>query len=370
MTKRKGTLSKGFLLLQEKEVKMTDQLLLWYDRSARALPWRENKDPYRVWLSEIMLQQTRVDTVVEYYNAWLQIFPTIEKLAQASEDQVLKQWQGLGYYNRARNFHRAAKIIIEEKQSQFPQSVDEWRKLPGVGEYTAAAIASIAFNQVIPVFDGNVIRVISRILGLEQDPASKEIRQRMVEKSMQWISQNRPGDYNQAMMELGATICLPNGKPLCTICPISAHCKVNGTEQWRVIPLKKEKTLRKIENRTVFLLCDHNRVMIQKRKSKGLLGNLWELPNLEGHLSGQQVTEWLQLNHFTPLRMKLVEKHFKHVFTHLDWQMQVWIIELKSQESYTDLHWLKIGDLNHLYAIPTAFSAILNWFANYQIKDK
>ena len=349
---------------------MTDQLLQWYDKNARVLPWRENKDPYRIWLSEIMLQQTRVDTVVEYFSAWLQVFPTIEKLAQASEDQVLKQWQGLGYYSRARNFYRAAKIIVEEYQGQFPKSAEEWRKLPGVGEYTAAAIASIAYDQVIPVFDGNVIRVISRICGFEQDPIAKEIRQRMVENSLLWISQDRPGDYNQAMMELGATICLPNGKPLCPICPISADCKVNGTEQWRVIPPKKEKTLRKSENRTVFALFDHNRVLIQKRPAKGLLGHLWELPNVVGYLSSQEVVEWLHLHNFTPLCIQPVDQHFKHVFTHIDWHMQVWIIDIGINEQHADLHWLKIGDLENQYAIPTAFSAILEWIMDSRIENK
>ncbi|MHB8132572.1 MAG: A/G-specific adenine glycosylase [Mobilitalea sp.] len=344
---------------------MTEQLLQWYDSNARKLPWRENQDPYRIWLSEIMLQQTRVDTVVDYFQAWLKAFPSIESLALASEDQVLKQWQGLGYYRRARNFHKAAKIIVELYQSRFPTTAEAWRKLPGVGEYTAAAIASIASSQVIPVFDGNVIRVLTRICGIEQNPLQKQIKQQMLEQSMLWISHARPGDYNHAMMELGATICLPNTKPFCHICPVSSYCKICGTETWRIIPQRKEKTPRKIEKRTVFVIRLHQRILILKRPEQGLLGNLWELPNLVGYLTKQEVVNWCNEQNYVPITIKLVEKQFKHIFTHLEWHMKIWIIDLSISQENFKADWLDPNDSENDYAIPTAFKGILDWVSTF-----
>jgi A/G-specific adenine glycosylase len=351
---------------------MTEKLLQWYDSSARNLPWRASTDPYSIWLSEIMLQQTRVDTVIEYYKNWLKIFPTIQDLANASEEQILRQWQGLGYYSRARNFHKAAKLIVEREQGQFPETAELWRTLPGVGEYTAAAIASIAYNQAIPVFDGNVIRVMTRIMGIKEDPTKKVVKDRLLQQSMKWISTVRPGDYNQAMMELGATICLPNGKPLCTSCPISQCCRISKSVEWRDIPLKKATVRKKVEQRTVFILRNQEKILIQKRAETGLLANLWEFPNVEGHFEQNDVLSWLLNRNYNPKAVEAIEKKFKHVFSHIEWHMRLWIIDVENVVSEEKVLWISIKELQVQYALPVAFSVLLDFMlkkTNKRIKN-
>jgi len=340
---------------------MTEKLLQWYDSSARNLPWRASTDPYSIWLSEIMLQQTRVDTVIEYYKNWLKIFPTIQDLANASEEQILRQWQGLGYYSRARNFHKAAKLIVEREQGQFPETAELWRTLPGVGEYTAAAIASIAYNQAIPVFDGNVIRVMTRIMGIKEDPTKKVVKDRLLQQSMKWISTVRPGDYNQAMMELGATICLPNGKPLCTSCPISQCCRISKSVEWRDIPLKKATVRKKVEQRTVFILRNQEKILIQKRADKGLLANLWELPNVEGYLDQREVQAWLLTRNYSPTSIVQIDQIFKHVFSHIEWVMKLWLIDVENVLWGEQTDWISTKESKMQYAIPVAFSGLLDF---------
>jgi len=350
-------------MVEQKEEEMTENLLQWFDVYARKLPWRESKEPYHIWLSEIMLQQTRVDTVIEYYKNWLQVFPTIQALASASEDQVLKQWQGLGYYSRARNFHKAAKMIVEQEQGRFPEAAELWRELPGVGEYTAAAISSIAFDQVIPVFDGNVIRVMTRLLAIKEDPTKKQIKEQLYQQSLLWISSERPGDYNQAMMELGATICLPNGKPLCSACPISNYCCIVESEEWREIPQKKEAGRRKIEQRTVFVLRNHEKILIQKRSETGLLANLWELPSVEGHLNHKEALSWLNTTNYRQTSLEPIDQVFKHVFSHLEWHMRVWLIDVNPCNTDKEMNWIHLPDMLTQYAMPVAFNGILNFIS-------
>jgi A/G-specific adenine glycosylase len=253
-------------------------LLNWYDRHAAPLPWRESTDPYRVWLSEMMLQQTQVETVKPYYTRFLERYPDVLALAAAPLDDLLKQWEGLGYYSRARNLHRAAQIVAGEMNGRFPDTVEGLRSLPGIGRYTAGAIASIAFGRVAPLLDGNVIRVFSRLTDLPDDVTQPVVQERLWTLAEEWVSTERPGDYNQALMELGRTVCKPRN-PLCRECPIREHCLAfaNGTQDER--PVKKKKAETPHYDVAAGLVYDAaGRLLIAQRPLEGLLGGLWEFP--------------------------------------------------------------------------------------------
>ena len=259
------------------------RLLDWYERSRRDLPWRENRDPYRVWLSEIMLQQTRAAAVIEHYGKFLIRFPTIQKLASARESSVLAAWSGLGYYRRAHMLHAAAKEIVKKYAGKFPQSAEELRALPGIGRYTAAAIASIAFDEPVAVVDGNVERVIERLVG--ERLAEKELWQ----TAQELLSPHRPGDFNQAMMELGATVCLPR-EPMCLACPVREMCATRG-ELSR--PEKKTRQKREIH---FALACHADAVfLVERPKHASLMPGMWELPEIPGHNGTAE--PWLTLRH-------------------------------------------------------------------------
>ena len=229
-------------------------LLEWYRDNARTLPWRSDPTPYHVWISEIMLQQTRVAAVLDYYRRFLEELPTVQALAAVEEDRLLKLWQGLGYYNRARNLQKAARTIVEDFGGRFPDTYEAILSLPGIGEYTAGAIASIAFGRPVPAVDGNVLRVVARITGDRGDIARPETKSRMRAALLSILPQSMPGDFNQALMELGATVCLPNGAPLCRRCPAHAFCAARIGERTGELPVKGGKAARRVEERTVFLL--------------------------------------------------------------------------------------------------------------------
>jgi len=248
-------------------------LLGWYDRHARQLPWRESPDPYRVWVSEIMLQQTRVDTVIPYFERWLRLFPDVRTLAAAPSESVLKAWEGLGYYRRARNMHLAAQRIVEQYDGEFPADIDALRKLPGVGEYTAGAIASIAFGARVPAVDGNVRRVLCRLFDLP-DPGMAELRS----LATSLVPEDRPGDFNQAMMELGATVCTPRG-PRCAACPVAPAClaRARGTQAERPGAAARA-AIPEFDVACAILLAGNDTVLLVRRPEDGLLGGLWAFP--------------------------------------------------------------------------------------------
>lgn len=352
-------------IMSEMQANIGETLLAWYDQHARVLPWRGSQDPYRIWLSEIMLQQTRVDTVMEYYSKWLMTFPTLQSFAEADEERVLKKWQGLGYYSRVRHFHQAAKHVIKMYGEDYPKDIQQWITLPGVGAYTAAAICSIAFQQNTPVFDGNVLRVMSRMLAIQEDPKGKKVLKRLQETAKGWMDPHRPGDYNQAMMDLGATICLPNGVPKCDKCPLSAFCCIAFSDSWRVIPPKKEKKARKVEERTVFIYCVKDKIFLQKRSEKGLLASLWELPSVPNSLNEIQSEEHLVLSQGLIEESVFAEPIFQHIFSHLEWKMKLWVIYLRETPPELQGVWVNLDDLTEKYSIPTAFSDVLHWFITY-----
>lgn len=326
-------------------------LLDWYQKNKRILPWRSDPTAYHVWISEIMLQQTRVEAVKTYYQRFLTEIPDLHTLATISEDRLLKLWEGLGYYNRARNLQKAAIILEKEYQGIFPRQYEELLKLPGIGEYTAGAIASISFQEKVPAVDGNVFRVILRVLGSSKN-ISKPATKKWLQQQLQEILPEEVGDFNQALMELGALVCLPNGMPLCDNCPLASFCQARQDKTIAQIPVKDVKRQRKVVPKTIFVLVHYDQVAIEKRPATGLLSNLWQLPNKEGYLSRTEVEAYLKKMGLSPLRI-LPLASSKHIFTHLEWQMKGFLVFVP--ENNTHYTWVNYQDLKKDYALPTAF---------------
>lgn len=337
-------------------------LLEWYDEHRRILPWREEPTPYHVWVSEIMLQQTRVEAVKPYYKRFMEHLPDVEHLALAPEQLLLKLWEGLGYYNRVRNMQKAALQIVEEYHGKMPEEYSELTKLKGIGSYTAGAIASIAFGQAVPAVDGNVLRVIARYTmnaGLIDD---MKVKQQIEQSLTEIVPKKRPGDFNQAMMELGAMVCLPNGEPHCEVCPLREGCKAFHEKCAMEYPKKSEKKGRTIEEKTVLIIQDADRAALHKRAGRGLLAGMYEFPNLEGHLSKEQVLRYLTENGLQPLHIKSLQDS-KHVFTHKEWHMKGYAVRVdelapKSKDG-TGPDWIFVEPIRTQkeYPIPSAFAA-------------
>lgn len=294
-------------------------LLAWYDANARSLPWRGERDPYRVWLSEIMLQQTQTETVKGYYARFLARFPDVFALASAPEDEVLKLWEGLGYYSRARNLHAAAKRVAGAG-GVFPENAEGLRRLPGVGPYAANAIASIAFGEPVPALDGNQARVLSRVLAWED---ALRTPFDLLEPALERISRARPGDYNQALMDLGASICTPK-RPKCDLCPIAAHCQALAEDAAEDFPRKPAPVPKKEEAWTIALIRRDDRLLVRKRP-KGLLGGLYEFAAVEGELDANALARQLAEMGFENPRIVRPLPPAKHVFTHKVWRMTGWL---------------------------------------------
>ena len=330
-------------------------LLAWYDENKRDLPWRGTADPYKVWVSEIMLQQTRVAAVLPYYQRWMDELPTVESLAAVEESQLMKLWQGLGYYSRARNLQKAAQVIVNEFGGRFPDTYDGLLRLPGIGDYTAGAIASIAFNQPVPAVDGNVLRVAARTANMDGDIMDPKVRRMFREVMEAVMPPRRPGAFNQALMDLGATVCLPNGAPLCERCPLSELCEANRLGIQNELPRRRKKVPRRVEEMTVFLLLREGRVALRKRPKQGLLAGLWEFPHVPGALdesaAAQALSEW----GFTPMdwRKKL---ETKHIFTHVEWHMTGYLLTAGGPDG--GFTWADREKLEEL-AVPSAFAKYL-----------
>lgn len=293
-------------------------LLTWYDQNKRALPWRGERDPYRIWLSEIMLQQTQTETVKGYYARFLERFPTVEALAEAGEDEVLKLWEGLGYYSRARNLHAAAKAVAAAGGA-FPADAAGLRALPGVGPYAANAIASIAYGEPVPALDGNQARVLSRVLAWE-DALKTPFGLRS--PALELIPRDRPGDYNQALMDLGAAICTPK-QPKCDICPVARHCKAYAEDAAMEFPRKSAPVAKKQQDWTILLMY-HGGKPLARRRPRGLLGGLYEFVAVEGHPDRDELPAVLGALGFDGVKILEPLPDAKHVFTHLVWHMRGW----------------------------------------------
>ena len=341
-------------------IQFRKSLLEWYDSSARILPWRDNPTPYRVWISEIMLQQTRVETVKPYFERFMGEVPTIQDLANISEDKLLKLWQGLGYYSRAKNLKKAANIIVQKFNGQFPADIESLKSLPGIGPYTSGAIASIAFGIKAHAIDGNVLRVMSRISANQGDITNLIIKKEIESIVNDVLPTERIGDFNQALMELGATICLPNGAPKCTECPVRFSCTGYHQGIAAELPVKSKKKERRIENRTIYLIEYKGNIAIRQRNNVGLLSSLWEFPNTEGHLSSAESEEKLKGWGITACQISPL-KASKHIFTHLEWHMIGYYVSAQGIQDDFKYLWVTREQIQDQYSIPTAFKAYLNF---------
>ena len=331
--------------------KLPQVLPLWYRANERDLPWRQDKEPYHVWLSEIMLQQTRVEAVKGYYLRFLDALPTIAHLAASDDDSLHKLWEGLGYYSRVRNLKKAAIKIMEEHGGVFPGEYEAIRALPGIGDYTAGAICSICFDKKEPAVDGNVLRVVSRILE-DATPIDLPAQKRKVNELLKAVYPEEAGEFTQALMELGATLCGPNWKPRCEECPCRDFCggALHGTaEQFPVKSPKKEK---RVEEKTVFILSCDGRYALRTRPDTGLLAGLWEFPNVPGKL---ETEEALLLAESFGLRPREIYRQIerKHIFTHIRWEMRG--VYLEVAEPGGEFAWLTAEEIEKEAALPTAF---------------
>ena len=331
--------------------KLPGALLPWYDEKKRELPWRQDRKPYHIWLSEIMLQQTRVEAVKGYYDRFLERLPTVADLAKADDELLHKLWEGLGYYSRVRNLKKAAQMIMEQYGGVFPGDYETVLTLPGIGEYTAGAISSIAFNQKKAAVDGNVMRVISRLTN-DSTPIDQPAYKKQVKVQLETVYPDRAGDFTQALMELGATVCGPNRKPDCERCPCSGFCCGYQHGTAAVLPVKQPKRQRKTEERTVLILTCDSYVGLRKRPDRGLLAGMWEFPNISGKLDTPQVIRYVEEIGLKPREIIMrVEK--KHIFTHIEWNMSGIYIEVA--EPCGDLVWVSGRKLREATALPTAF---------------
>lgn len=345
-------------LAPEERLKAVEKpLLAWYASKARKLPWRENPKPYRVWISEIMLQQTRVEAVKPYFERFMEAFPGIRDLAEAEEDRLMKLWEGLGYYSRARNLKAAAIQVMERFDGMLPASYEELLTLPGIGSYTAGAIASIAYGICVPAVDGNVLRVISRILA---DPS--DIRKASVKASMEVLlrkvmPEDCAGSYNQALIETGALVCIPGGEPKCRECPMESVCLTAQKGLWREIPWKSPPKKRKVEERTVFIVEYQDQAVIRRRPPRGLLASLYELPNTEGRLSPEEAREYLGIPLDALVCLEALPQA-RHVFSHIEWHMTGYRAVLgKPWQGGADGSFMASRDeIKKQYSLPNAFS--------------
>ena len=337
---------------------LKEKLCAWYDAGHRDLPWRQDREPYHVWLLEIMLQQTRVEAVRPFFEQFIKALPKVEDVAVCPEEQLLKLWEGLGYYNRVRNIQKAAVRIVKEYGGKLPADYEKLKELPGIGNYTAGAVASIAYDLPVPAVDGNVLRVYARIMEDDSDILKQSVKTKVEKEFLKVMPGSRSGTFNQALMELGAMICVPNGAPKCGVCPVAEYCqaRVHGTVL--NLPVKKKRQERRKEEKTVLVLRDGERVAIRKRPAKGLLAGMYELPNLEGYLSEEEILSWVENQDLIPLQIvPLIDA--KHIFSHVEWDMKGYLIRVAALEESADpkMIFAEISEVEKEYPIPAAFQA-------------
>ena len=331
-------------------------LLRWYDAGHRDLPWRAQPTPYRVWVSEIMLQQTRVEAVLPYFERFLAALPDVAALAACDTDRLMKLWEGLGYYSRARCLQRAAMLIMQLHGGALPADYDALRALPGIGDYTAGAIASIAFGLQAVAVDGNVVRVASRLSAWAGDCGSPQAKKRFAEELRRRLPEDRPGDFNQALMELGATVCVPNGRPLCQRCPLADRCRALQQGQPEAYPRKAAKRPRRQEHRTVLAIVSAGRALLRQRPPKGLLAGLWELPNEAGEMELEQAVRALSAMGLAVEELAELPAA-EHIFTHVHWHMSGYLAKVAAAEAPPGCAWVSRVQMGEGYALPSAFKA-------------
>ena len=340
---------------------LTEPLLEWYEKNKRTLPWRETVSPYRIWVSEIMLQQTRVEAVKPFFERFTKRLPDVKSLAECPEDELLKLWEGLGYYNRVRNMQKAAMQVMEEYGGELPAEYEALLGLKGIGSYTAGAIASIAYQIPVPAVDGNVLRILTRVAEDDTDIMKASFRKQVEEQLAAYMQSDafdakQAGDFNQALMELGATVCVPNGAPNCEACPWRDLCQARKNNRISELPVKTKAKERRIEKRTVFVIRDGERVAIRKRPKKGLLAGLYELPNVEGHMTQEEALAHVKELALSPIRIQKLPEA-KHIFSHVEWQMQGYAVLIEEPELEQALLYVEAVTSEEQYAIPAAFAA-------------
>ena len=345
--------------------RIAEPLLAWYDRGRRILPWREEPAPYHVWLSEIMLQQTRVEAVKPYYERFLKELPDIESLAGVEEEKLLKLWEGLGYYNRARNLKKAAMQIVIDYDGVMPGTYEELVKLPGIGSYTAGAVSSIAFGNPVPAVDGNVLRILARLRMDDRDILDAKVKKAVEEELAVVMPTDRPGDFNQALMELGAMVCIPNGMAKCEECPWKELCQARKEDRVLEFPKKAPKKPRSVEEKTILVLQDAEKVALHKRPAKGLLAGMYEFPWLEGHRSEKQVLEYLEELGMKAIRIRKLEPA-KHIFSHKEWHMTGYAVRVDElaglgMDKKEPFLFIDPAETKDKYPIPSAFAAYADY---------
>lgn len=338
--------------IQEKLNRLPGALLPWYRENRRVLPWREQVSAYRTWVSEIMLQQTRVAAVIPYFQRFMAAYPSVEALAACDEGQLMKLWEGLGYYSRARNLRRAAQIVAEQYGGAFPRTYEELTALPGIGDYTAGAILSIAFGVPVPAVDGNVLRVAARVGGCRLDILDQKNRRQFRRWMEAAMPQEAPGAFNQALMDLGAGVCLPNSAPLCDSCPAAAFCAAREQGCQRELPVRAPKKEKRREEKTVFLLLGPEGVALRQRPDTGLLAGLWEYPHVPGRLTEEQAAQQLRAWGLTAHRW-LRQLEARHLFTHIRWDMTGYLVQVEGRGP-EDWLWAD-GTIRARLAVPSAF---------------
>ena len=354
-------------VLYSPQMKETVQPLVeWFRENQRDLPWRKRMDAYRVWISEIMLQQTRVEAVKPYYERFLKELPDVKALAEVPEDRLLKLWEGLGYYNRARNLKEAACQIMEKYGGQFPETYEEIRGLKGIGNYTAGAVSSFVYGVRKPAVDGNVLRVVTRITADGSDISKAGTRTKVEREVEEVIPAEAAGDFNQSLIELGAIVCVPNGEPKCGICPVSGICLAHAQGRETEFPVKAKKKARRIEKRTILVFRDNEKTAVRKRPDTGLLAGLYEFPGTEGHLKQPEVVRYAKSLGLMPIRVKKLGSA-KHIFSHVEWHMvgyEVIVDELEKNMREQDaapgeIVFAELRELKEHYPMPSAFEAYM-----------
>ena len=331
--------------------RIVNPLLEWYETHRRELPWRLDQDPYHVWVSEIMLQQTRVEAVKKYYVRFMEMLPDVQSLSEVPEDKLLKLWEGLGYYSRARNLKKAAQRIVHDCGGVFPDTFASLIRLPGVGEYTAGAVASICFHEKVTAVDGNVLRVVARVTGSRENVLLQEVKKKM-EKQLVKVLPDDAGSFNEAMMELGETVCLPGDAAKCQECPLYDVCIAYRDGLTSELPVRIKRTKRRQERRTVLLLMSEDgRIAIEKRPDKGLLAGMYQLPNVEGFCAEPDICSTVEAWGMQVQEINFI-KEAKHAFTHLDWLMKGYLVRVAHPEG--TFFWVTPEELQEKYALPTA----------------
>ena len=337
---------------------LSERIVGWYRENRRRLPWREEVSPYRTLISEIMLQQTRVEAVKPYFERFLAAFPDVVSLANADDELLLKLWEGLGYYSRARNLKKCAREIVDRFDGVIPSSLSDLLSLPGIGPYTAGAIAAFAYGKPVAAVDGNVLRVTARITAEPGDILSPAVKTGLTDLTSSLVPGDAPGDFGQGLIELGALICLPNRPPKCEECPIRALCRGYAAGIAGSLPVRGKKPERKLERRTVLLIRSGTSTLLHKRPARGLLAGLWEFPNRVGELTEKEALDAVRALGFEPIRVRSLEPA-KHLFTHIEWRMTGYLVSVAEPDFPLPDGFVtpETDDLLSRYAIPSAFSA-------------